>query len=137
MIVTKTVILIGLGIIFGIVISAGLFAFITLVGVVTRLAIRTSTANRILLYEDIIVVGAAIGNYITIFRPELPIGPWFSLVTGFFFGMHVGCLAMAIEECVQVFPIIIHRMRIVIGVPALILVFAISKAVGVYIQFFL
>lgn len=54
----KQLILAAVGLAAGGIISAGVFAFITIIGLVPRLAARTKTAKHVRLYEDIIVLGA-------------------------------------------------------------------------------
>lgn len=137
MILTRYAALLVIGIIFGLLIAAGLFAYITVVGVITRLAIRTSTAKHILLYEDVVLLGAMCGNIVYLFQLSIPVGHIGLIIFGFFSGCFVGCLAMALEEVLQVFPIITHRMKLTIGIPILILSMALSKGIGTFIQLFI
>ena len=53
--------------------AAGLFAFITTLGIVMRLAQITHTADHICLYENCIVVGAIVGTVIDCFRVSINI----------------------------------------------------------------
>lgn len=129
--------LIFIGITAGFVVAAGLFAFITLIGVLTRLAIRTNTANRILLYEDIVVLGAAIGNVVLLFEVRIPFGIVGLIIFGLFSGSFVGCLAVALEEVLQVFPVITYRIRLKAGIPIIVLSLAIGKGVGAFYQLFI
>lgn len=137
MILIKGIVLVILGFIFGFMIAAGLFAFITIIGVITRLAIRTNTAYRIRQYEDIVVLGTMVCNIILLFRIPIPIGQVGLIIFGFFSGCFVGCLAMALEEVLQIFPIIARRMNLTVGVPFLIFILAISKGLGVFYQLFI
>lgn len=131
------VLLILIGLTAGFVVAAGIYAFITLIGVLTRLAIRTNTANRILLYEDIVVLGTAIGNIIILFEVKVPLGVAGLIIFGLFSGSFVGCLAVALEEVLQVFPVLTYRIRLKVGIPFIVLCLAIGKALGAFYQLFI
>ncbi len=121
----------------GFVVAAGLFAFITLIGVLTRLAVRTNTANRVLLYEDIVVLGAGIGNIIMLFEINIPFGTIGMVLFGLFSGSFVGCLAVALEEVLQVFPVLTYRIKLKVGIPIIVLCLALGKGIGAFYQLFI
>ncbi len=129
--------LILIGITAGFVVAAGVYAFITLIGVLTRLAVRTNTANRILLYEDLVVLGAAIGNIILLFEVKIPFGIVGLIIFGLFSGSFIGCLAVALEEVLQVFPVLTYRIRLKTGIPIIVLCLAIGKGFGAFYQLFM
>lgn len=137
MIYYKYVLLIFIGITAGFVVSAGVYAFITLIGVLTRLAVRTNTANRILLYEDIVVLGAAFGNTILLFEIKIPFGVIGLIIFGLFSGSFIGCLAVALEEVLQVFPVLTNRIKLTMGIPIIVLSLAIGKGIGAFYQLFI
>ncbi|WMJ86333.1 stage V sporulation protein AB [Anaerocolumna sp. MB42-C2] len=132
----KYPLLIFIGVTAGIVVSAGIFTFITLIGVLTRLAVRTNTANRISLYEDLVVLGAGIGNMVLLFKINLPIGMVGLIMFGLFSGGFVGCLAVALEEVLQVFPVLTYRIKLKFGIPIIVLCLAIGKGLGAFYQLF-
>lgn len=129
--------LILIGITGGFVVAAGVYAFITLIGVLTRLAVRTNTANRILLYEDLVVLGAAIGNIVLLFEVKIPFGIVGLIIFGLFSGSFIGCLAVALEEVLQVFPVLTYRIRLKTGIPIIVLCLAIGKGLGAFYQLFM
>ncbi len=137
LILSKYLMLAFIGVVAGFVISAGLFAFMTMIGVLTRLAIRTNTSDHILLYEDLVIVGATLGNIMFLFEFKLYIGVIGLLLFGFFSGCYVGCLAAALEEVLQVFPILSRRIKLKIGMPFIILALAIGKGIGTFYQMFI
>lgn len=122
--------LVFLGLVAGFITSAGIFAFVTIIGVLTRLSTRTGTANHILLYEDLVVLGVAFGNTINLFQIHVQLGIIGLIFFGFFTGCYIGCLAVALEEVLQVFPIIAHRIKLKSGVPILVLLLALGKLAG-------
>jgi len=133
----KEILLVFIGITAGVVVAGGVFAFITMIGVLTRLAIRTNTANRILLYEDIVVLGAGIGNIVLLFEIGIPVGTIGLILYGLFSGSFVGCLAVSLAEVIQVFPILTHRIKLRTGMPIIVLCLAIGKGIGAFYQLFI
>ncbi len=137
MIFCKYGLLIIIGVMAGFVVAAGIFAFITLIGVLTRLASRTNTADRILLYEDVVVLGASIGNIIFLFEIKIPLGTLGLIIFGLFSGSFIGCLAVALAEVLKVFPVLTNRLKLKIGIPVIVLSLAIGKGIGAFYQLFI
>lgn len=119
----------------GILVSAGIFAFIAAIGIVPRLAKRTKTQRFIPLYEDAITLGGVFGTtamFIDYRLPPLPVlAGAFALLTGVF----VGVLAVALAEVLNVMPVMLRRSRLTKGLPWLLLAFALGKAAGSLIYF--
>ena len=63
-------VLILIGLASGFAVASGIFAFITMLGIIPRLAARTKTANHVVWYETMIIAGGAFGNIWIVF--ELP-----------------------------------------------------------------
>ena len=78
--IAQKILLCFIGLTAGSMVAAGVFAFITLIGVVTRLAARTKTVKHIMLYEDMVVLGGTLGNILTIFEWKIPVGVLLSLL---------------------------------------------------------
>lgn len=133
--IIRNIILGFIGITSGAMVAAGLFAFITLVGVVGRMAARSKTNKYILLYEDMVLFGAVAGNILYIFEFDLPIGSWILIVFGLFAGIFVGCLSVALAEIVKVIPVFAKRINLRYGLPFILLAFAIGKLLGALYQF--
>ena len=58
----------------GMLVAAGLFSFITGLGVISDFADRTHTGEHVMLYEDAIVVGGILGNLLFVFKIHIPGG---------------------------------------------------------------
>lgn len=129
------VILILLGIASGIFVAGGLFAFVTMIGVVQRMAVRSKTAKHAMLYEDVVIIGGSLGNLFYMFNWGIPGGYLSLILYGWFSGFYVGCLAFALAETLNVLPLLSKRVKLTIGLPYVILVFAIGKLVGSLVQF--
>lgn len=114
----------------GVGVAGGLFALITVLGIVVRFAIRTKTENYIRVYESAIIFGATIFNIIWIYDISINIGEIGCLISGVTFGMFVGAMAMALSETIKVFPIMIRRMKLTLGIEIMILGFALGKSIG-------
>lgn len=121
----------------GVLVAGGLFAFIVSLGVVSDFADRTHTADKVILYEDAIMLGGALGNILYIY--QIPIAfPGSSVLTGIFglfSGVFTGCWAMALAETLNVFPIFVRRAKLVRVIPYLILGIALGKGIGSIIYF--
>lgn len=140
----ETVILCISGAGMGALVAAGMFALITTVGVITRLADKTHTAGHIKKYETAITVGALIGNALfmlkdnsifhNIMKSEYPEIIVFVLC-GLFTGIFVGCLATALAEAVKVTAIFSRRIKLHRGVGIIILSVAFGKVAGTVLFF--
>ena len=126
----RTILYYVVGISFGTAVAAGLFAFITTVGVVTRLAAGTKTARHVMFYESVAIVGVTVANLVHLFQWEFVAGTVFRAVCGLFFGVFVGCLAAALAEVVNVFPVMTRRIKLKEGMAYLVLAFALGKGFG-------
>ena len=136
MIAIKYTILGFFGLCSGFAVAAGVFAFITMLGVVPRLASRTRTGKYTKIYETIIVVAGGAANVAYIYSLPIRISVIGLGAYGLFAGAYVGCLAMALAEILRVLPIFIQRLKLVVGLPIMILVIGLGKAFGVIIQYF-
>jgi len=120
--------IIGLG--GGILVAGGLFAFLSTVGVVTRLAAGTKTAKDVMLYEDMALLGCVGGNLLFIYGFGLPLGNLFLGMYGIGSGIFTGCLAAALSEVVNMFPVLSERVSLKKGMAGIMAMFAIGKLVG-------
>lgn len=145
-------VLMGLG--YGLLASAGVFTVFVAVGLVPRFAGKTHTAGKILMYEEMVVFGTLFGGLWSIFSPYCQVGGWLrerfgeqetwlealSLVAqgvyGVSVGMFVGCLALAIAEMLDSFPILARRVGFRHGLGLAILSMALGKMFGSLWYFF-
>lgn len=127
------IVLFGLGA--GAVTAGGYFAVVTSVGVVTRFAQYSNTADRIRLYESFIMAGAIIGNVLFIFEPGLGIWGGIMPAFGLFAGIFTGCFLMSLAETVKGIPIFIRRERLTTGLCVLIIILAVGKSLGSFFYF--
>lgn len=131
----KNVLLAIIGLSGGMVVAAGLFSFITGLGVISDFADRTHTGEHILLYEDSVALGGILGNLFYVYQISIPYGRWIAPVFGLFGGIFVGCWAMALAEVLNVFPIFIRRVKLLRYIPYLIAAVAFGKGIGALLFF--
>ncbi len=126
----QKILLIFIGISFGITAAGGLFAFIVELGVVADFADRTHTGKKIKIYEDCIAAGGITGTILSLFPITFQVGKIVLLVLGLFAGIFVGCWAMALAEILNVYPIFSRRLKFVRYVWAVIVSIAVGKGMG-------
>ena len=119
----------------GFTVAGGLFAFIIGLGVLSDFADRTHTGEHILLYEDAVAVGGALGNLAYIYQWSLPGGQYFLAIFGIFSGVFVGCWAMALAEVLNVFPIFIRRIKLLRHISWVIISMAVGRGIGAVVYF--
>lgn len=126
----KEMILIFIGISAGMAISAGVFGFIVAIGLINRLMAATRTAKLALLYEDMITLGAIIGNIVYVFSLDTHLNIVGLSLYGLFFGLFDGALAVSLAETIKIMPVVEKRFSLGRAMPYIILMFALGKAVG-------
>lgn len=117
--------------------AAGFVAFITLLGVFQKLIEKYKAAKYIKLIETAIIVGVTLFNHVYLFNLSLPFGKWGLSVFCLLGGIFVGCLAGALAETLNIFPILSRRFKIRQWLPYVLIAAAIGKACGSAIQLLL
>jgi len=136
MLISKQILLGVIGFSCGISVAAGTFAFITMIGIIPRLADRTKTAQHLFFYERMVIWGGTLGNLWGLYEYKLPLTPLFLCLYGLGSGVFVGCLAMALAEMLKALPIMVNRIQLKEGFPILITAIAIGKFAGTIFQYF-
>ncbi|MCD7836016.1 MAG: stage V sporulation protein AB [Lachnospiraceae bacterium] len=140
---------------YGLLSAAGIFTVLVAVALVPRFAGRTHTANKVLLYEEMLIFGTMLGCVFSVFgekcyslTTQLHLmlseydGVWrlsgdiFQILFGFFSGMFVGCLALAIAEMLDSIPIFARRISFRHGIGVVVLSMAAGKFCGSIAYFF-
>lgn len=117
-------------------VAAGTFAFIVMIGIFTRLAQRTRTSQYTSLYENAIILGGTLGNILYIYEIKLPFFYIGITLFGFFSGIFVGCLAMALAEILKIFPVFVKRVGLIEGIQYIVFSIAAGKCAGAFLQLF-
>lgn len=144
----RSLLMLFAGVACGVTVAAGIFTFITSLGIVTRLAQVTRTADRLLNYETCICIGAVMGNLWWFFMSGsrqpcgqfCEISSFFKMVLligfGLFAGIFTGCLIGAIAEILDAFPIMFRRIGLKEGTAIVVMMLAAGKFTGIILQFF-
>lgn len=120
----------------GATVATGIYAFIAKLGIVTRLMTRTNTAKYTFLIENCIVLGGIAGTFYSLLQLSIPVTIVGLTIIGLFWGLFVGCFAMAIAETVNVIPYFIRKLKINMGISILIIVIALTKGVASFWQLY-
>ncbi len=145
-------ILLGIGgLSFGFLSSAGVFTVLASVGLIPRFAGKMHVAQKVFVLEEAVVFGTLFGGFFSlysqcgevgkfvldrqIFGPDTVViwkiaGNVFLVIWGFFAGIFVGCLALAIAEMLDSIPIFSRRIGFRHGLGAAILAAALGKLMG-------
>lgn len=126
----KEVFLGFIGMASGTAVSAGVFSFIITVGVVPRIIGKSRTANDVILYENAVILGGTLGNIFALFHLPLHLGLWLIILFGLSAGIFVGCLAVALAEILNTFPIMFRRLGVKEGLSFIMLFMALGKMAG-------
>jgi stage V sporulation protein AB len=131
-----------IGISSGLMVAAGVFTVLFVVGLIPRFAGRTYTAKYELFYEECLVFGAIAGDVLSVFSIDKSIDFFPKIILtaililiGVFIGIFVGCLAIALSEVLDGIPIFARRVKLKKGVSIAVLAVAIGKLVGSFIYF--
>lgn len=128
-------ILFGLGA--GAGLAGGFFALIIALGIISRFAHQTKTAQHILLYEDMVALGGCLGTFWYLYEWKIPFGwPWLVLY-GSFAGIFVGAWAMALTEIIDTIPVFMRRVYLRKGLMAAVLGLALGHSAGAFIYYFI
>lgn len=119
-----------LGLCAGGIVASAAVAFLIGLGIIPRYAGITHTADKILLYEDSMMLGALAGNVFDVFHLHIPFGVWGLGIYGLFSGIFLGGWILALAEMADIFPIVARRIKLKHGIPVIIISIALGKIAG-------
>lgn len=129
-----------MGLSFGVMVSAGVFNVLFVVGLVPRFAGKTHTARYERIYENCIIIGTVFGCVVSVFDiSPLRLDKIFSagllIFIGIFAGIFVGCLAIAAAELLDAIPIFARRAKMKKGLGIAMIAIAFGKVAGSLLYF--
>ena len=133
--IVKYLIAILLGFSAGGIVAGGIFAFISVIGVVPRFAQKTNTIKYMRFYEDIIVLGGLWGSSTLYIDYTIGLPYIAGILLTFLVGVFVGCMAVSLAEVFDVVPIFMRRARLTRGIAVFITVIALGKITGSLLYF--
>ena len=129
-----------IGISSGIMVSAGVFTVLFVVGLIPRFAGRTDTARCELFYEECLVFGAIIADILSVYPINGSLGELTAkvplanvllttilMLIGVFAGIFVGCLSIALSEVLDGIPIFARRVKLKMGLSIAVVAIALGK----------
>jgi hypothetical protein len=137
MVILKNMVLAVIGFASGTIVAGGIFAFIAIIGIVPRFAQKTGTQDKIMLYEDAIILGGILGSCESFIHYTLPVGDFFAVIIALSVGAFVGGLAVSLAEIIDVIPIFMRRTRLTKGLSIFVLALALGKMFGSLAYFML
>lgn len=123
----------------GLAVAAGVYTVFTAVGLVPRFADRTRSADHIILYENMVILGSFLGTVFSLFGDFLtklndilpePARIIVLIFYGIFTGIYVGTLAISIAEILDTIPTMAHRVNIKRGIGIVVFSFGVGKLAG-------
>ena len=132
----KHVFLAFIGLACGLSVACGSFAFAVKLGVIPQMAGKSKTAKHVMAYENATILGGIAGNIISVFLGiRFPAGHLFLALFGLSAGIFVGCMAVALAEIIDAYPIMHRRMKLKIGMEWMLATIAIGKMCGCLFYF--
>ncbi|MCR2042964.1 stage V sporulation protein AB [Anaerosalibacter massiliensis] len=111
----------------GIVVGNAAGAFISLLGIVPRLAQISDTDSRVPLYQWILIISATMFSFIFFSEFSFKFSKYLLIILGLFFGTFVGLFASALAEVLNVIPVLSRKMEIIYYTPLLIISIVLGK----------
>lgn len=145
MLLKYMVLLVGSAI-FGGATAAGVIALLTTLGFVPRMIAGLHLAKDAIQWESVITLGSVVGCLLSVFTPSKVLFSFWQtwigsvgaqvmgtvglLIAGLCSGIYVGCQAMALAEVLNMFPILLRRIKLQMGLRAAITAIALGKLTG-------
>lgn len=127
-----TMVLLGLG--GGLAVGGGLVAFITVLGVIPRLAQLSRSEAMIRFYEWAGIIGIQVGTWASFYHFHVSSLKIIASFIGLLAGVFVGMLAAALTEVLNVWPILVKRMGMSSKIIILLMAIALGKIAGSLFQ---
>lgn len=128
--------LIFVGLCSGVGIAAGTFAFLLVIRVIPRMVQKAKLEHKVIYIENIVFRGILFGTILSLFSWKKKLiftilGRSVLTIFGMSAGIFVGCLAVALAEILDVFPVFFRRIQLKEEFGAtLLFVMAMGKMIG-------
>lgn len=114
----------------GIVIGNAFAAFITLLGIVSRLIQRSRTKEMISLYQISLSLGMPVFSLLYFFDVTLKLNKYFSIILGLIFGTFLGLFTSALAETLNVIPVLSRKLDLSDYLLYIVISIALGKVFG-------
>ncbi|MHC1750297.1 MAG: stage V sporulation protein AB [Cellulosilyticaceae bacterium] len=112
------------------VIATGVVAFLTIIGIIPRLANKANITKHYYAFGTTVILGTLVGSIIYIWEPYIPTPKTIIVIFAFAFGIFVSCLAVELAEMLDVIPVLKRRTKVKKGLYLFLIAFAFGKVVG-------
>lgn len=132
----KSVFMIFVGLASGIGVAAGTFAFLIVIRVIPRMIQKARLEHKVIYIENIVFRGIMFGTVLSLFSWKKKwlftiLGKTLLTIFGMSAGIFVGCLAVALAEILDTFPIFFRRIHLKDeGGEVLLFIMALGKMIG-------
>ena len=138
----KSLFLVFVGLCSGTGIAAGTFAFLLVIRVIPRMVQKAKIEHKVIYIENVVFRGLLFGTVLSLFSWKKKwllaiLGRSILTIYGLSAGIFVGCLAVALAEILDTFPIFFRRVRLGGGLRIILLAVALGKMTGAFLYFFL
>ena len=139
----KSSLLVIAGLSSGFGVAAGTFAFFVVIRVIPRLVQKAKLEHKVICIETTVFRGVMFGTVLSIFSWKKKwlldlLGKAFLTIFGATAGIFTGCIAVALAEILDTFPIFFRRLKLdAKDTDLLLLMMALGKMIGSLFYFFM
>lgn len=113
----KSLFMIFVGMSSGVGVAAGTFAFLLVIRVIPRMVQKAKLEHKVIYIENIVFRGILFGTILSLFSWRKKwlftlLGKTLLTIFGMSAGIFVGCLAVALAEILDTFPIFFRRLKL-------------------------
>jgi len=113
----KSLFMIFVGLSSGIGVAAGTFAFLIVIRVIPRMIQKAKLEHKVIYIENIVFRGVMFGTILSLFSWKKKwlfelLGKTLLTIFGMSAGIFIGCLAVALAEILDTFPIFFRRIHL-------------------------
>lgn len=123
-----------IGVAYGIAVGIGFVAFITVLDILPRLTQLTKSMEHLRSYEFAVILGVICFTLLDFRGWTLHISSYWAIPLGLFMGLFIGLLAAAITEVVNVIPILAKRLNLQSVLATLLMAMVLGKIIGSLLQ---
>ena len=126
----------------GVGVAAGTFAFFLVIRVIPRLVQKAKLEHKVIYIESMVFRGVMFGTLLSVFAWKKKwlfdlLGKTLLAIFGLSAGIFTGCIAVALAEILDTFPIFFRRLKLQDEyVEGLLLMMALGKMIGSLFYFF-
>lgn len=138
----KSITLLMIGLCSGLGVAAGTFAFFLVIRVLPRMIQKAKLNHKVIFIENVVIRGILFGTVLSLFTWRKKwlfalFGKTLLSIYGLSAGIFAGCIAVALAEILDTFPIFFRRLKIQEHLAeGLLFVMALGKMVGSLFYFF-